>query len=148
MASIKAKKGNPFERDVEASLRQVYPDARRTHEIGYILEYDVISDIGKIAVECKRIRGVSWNRLVKFYNKLNSVAPVGYACYVIFQCNHQPCLVFYTEIIKPTHAPLGYACYTIKRFQDVFGVQFIKHIPTHRVKKDDNTGRVESTKGP
>ena len=34
MSSMKAKKGNPYERDVEESLRAKWSDAKRTHEEG------------------------------------------------------------------------------------------------------------------
>lgn len=135
---MNAKKGTPYERNIEASLRQLYPDTRRTHEIGYILQYDIISDIGKKAIECKRIRGISWNQLIKFYKKLVQVAPKGYECYISFQCNHQPSLIFGVDETGK---------YYIRTFQDIFNVPFIKHIPTHRVIKDDNSGRMEPIKG-
>ena len=127
MVSMKAKKGNPYERDCEASLRQTFPDAHRTHETGYILQYDIISPNSQTCYECKRLKGISWNQLEQFYKKLKQAAPEGYKCYVLFKSNHQPALVFQVDEM--------FACYCIKTFTETFGVNFVKHEPVKRNKK-------------
>ena len=48
MTSVRAakSKGSQFEMNCEASLQQRYPDCYRTHERGYIMQYDLKSDTG------------------------------------------------------------------------------------------------------
>ena len=120
MASMKAKKGNPFERDVEESLRQKYPDAKRTHEEGYFSQYDILVPSQKICIECKRLRGMSWNQALGFLDKLKKVAPKDYQCLLLFQSNRQPCLVMHDDVSDSVG---------VHTFEQYFGVQFKKHTP-------------------
>jgi len=124
-------KGSQFEMDVCHSLRKVYPDIIRHGKEGYQSELDLESR--DIVVECKRLKGISWNQAVKYFNKLKEVAPltadstIGYSTkkmpYLIFKSNNQPALVMYeSNGIK------------ISTFENEFGVQFEKH-PSTRVKK-------------
>lgn len=115
-------KGSQMEYDCQASLEVLYPDIYRTSERGFQLQYDLRTDKDKFVFECKRLRGISWNQLVKFYEKLKLVKPEGYGCCVLFKSNRQPCLVF------------DGAC--IRTFQKVFGVEFIKHESTRRNKEN------------
>jgi hypothetical protein len=123
-------KGSKFEMDSEASLQQIYSDCFRTHDRGFIKEYDLQSEKDKIAVECKRLRAMSWNQAKRFLQKLIKRSPEGYKGYLLFQSNHQPCLVMYLNQNKH--------CVVVE-FENFFGVPFIKHEPTKRkeVKKDD-----------
>jgi len=116
-------KGSSFEMDCEASLQQKYPDAFRTHERGYIMEYDIKTDIGKTVYECKRLKGISWNQLLNFYAKLKEVRPEDYNFYILFKSNHQPCLVFDGR--------------TICTFETSFDISFKKHIPIKRGKTNE-----------
>ena len=120
-----ARKGTPFEKNCEASLRQIFPDAKRTHEEGYFLMYDLESKNGKFIGECKRLRGISWNQAVKFYEKTESLAPTGYKSYLFFQSNFQPCLVM-------SRQDEGYI--QVVRFEVEFGTEFIKYTPVKRNK--------------
>ncbi len=123
-------KGSQFEYDCQYSLEQKYDSVTRTAERGYQRQYDLKVMVREntydyYAIECKRLKGISWNQLKKFYNKLTRSTPHAKYCYVIFQSNFQPCLVYY-------FCPgIGY---TIRQFLDVFGVPFVKH-PSTRVKK-------------
>ena len=118
-------KGRTFERDCEYSLQQKYSDCFMTHEKGYILEYDLKSDEGKFVVECKRLKGISWNQAVNFFDKLFTVAPKDYLCYLFFKSNNQPCLVMQNIEGK----------YSIQSFEAVFGIPFLKHESTKKVVK-------------
>jgi hypothetical protein len=115
-------KGNQFEYDVQASLKQLWQDVYRTSERGYQLRYDLHTDEGKAIFECKRWRTISFNALVKIYALLSpdSSERSHLKPYLIYQTNNQPCLVYY-------HDEKG--C-LIRPFKDVFGVPFIKHPPT------------------
>ena len=92
-------KGNQYEYDVQYSLQQwTTRHVTRTAERGYQRQYDIA--VGNIesplaVIECKRLKGISWNQLKKFYNKLDKVTPSESMKYIIFQSNFQPCLVFY-----------------------------------------------------
>lgn len=136
------QKGNSFEYDCQQSLQQCFKNVARTAERGYQMQYDLTiykDDTPEILaiIECKRLKGISWNELEKFYKKLCSKSPsqrienhlsgelkyihsYNIICYVLFQSNHQPCLVYSYYNNIPS----------IKRFEDVFGVPFIKHKST------------------
>lgn len=120
-------KGRCFERDAEASLQQIYPHCHMTHEVGYIMEYDLQSVPDKIAVECKRLKGISWNQAKGYFNKLKLRSPVGYTCYLLFQSNYQPCLVMYHNANKQC---------VVAEFEHYFGVEFIRHTPIKVNKKE------------
>lgn len=130
-------KGSALEYDTHYSLKQCYPDVLLTKQLGFQMQYDIKSDNAKIAVECKRLKGISWNQLVGFYQKLKEAAPAGYECYVVFQSNHQPCLVFNVD--------LNFGEASIRQFIDVFGVPFLKH-PSTRKKVNENVDKMEDKK--
>ena len=90
-----------------------------------IQQYDLrCDDEGQeITVECKRLKGISWNQCEQYYLKLKERTPETHDCYLLFKSNNQPCLVF-------TEDEEGY--YRITRFQDVFNVPFIKHESTRK----------------
>ncbi len=111
------QKGSSFEYDCQESLKQKYPDVYLTKQRGFQLQYDIQTDIGFQIFECKRLRGISWNQLVNFWNKLNRIKLEGasYLCRILFKSNNQPCLVF--------------DGHSISEFKDFFEVPFIKHTP-------------------
>ena len=122
-------KGSGFEYDCQYNLQRwtIHP-VNRTAERGYQREYDlhIDTDNGYIAIECKRLAGISWNQLVKFYEKLEKVTPDAELRYLLFKSNRQPCLVF-TRKVK--NGP-----FIIESFEDYFMLSFDKH-PSTRAKK-------------
>lgn len=118
-------KGNQFEYDCQASLNRIYSDIYRTSERGFQQQYDLRTE-HKLIFECKRLKGISWNQCINFYNKLKTRIPQGYACYLLFKSNNQPCLTFF-EIQKENKQ-----IYAIQTFEDTFGVPFIKHESTRK----------------
>lgn len=122
-------KGSQFEMDCEYSLQQLFPDCFRTHERGYVSGFDLKSDSAKFSFECKRLKGLSWNQAVKFYEKLKERSPPEYECFLLFKSNNQPCLVL-TEVMKIN----GSNGYVIRPFEDEFG-PFLKHPPTRQINR-------------
>ena len=116
-------RGSSFEYDCQYSLQNwtKYP-VTRTSERGFQMQYDLRIDTssGYIAIECKRLKGISWNQLVKFYEKLESVTEDAELRYILFKSNYQPCLVFYKI----------HDNYKIERFDDYFLTKFAKHKST------------------
>lgn len=131
MTTIKSakSKGNQFEYDCQASLKQIYLDIYRTSERGFQQQYDLRSDLYKVVFECKRLKGISWNQLVKFYEKLNNRIEDDYDAFLLFKSNNQPCLVFFKEEKDSPY-------FLIKSFEEVFESKFIKHEST-RGKKNE-----------
>lgn len=123
MVSVRASKvkGSQLEYDVWYSLKPIYPEVRLTKQLGFQMQYDV--ETADTAIECKRLKGISWNQLVKFHKKLCSVSGKSNN-FVVFKSNHQPALVFYEN---------SFGRYEIRAFDDYFGVPFQKH-PSTRVK--------------
>lgn len=124
-------KGSQFEYHCHASLKQRYEDILLTKQQGFQLQFDLVSHTYKLAVECKRLKAISWEQAKKYLKKLGSHAPEGYEPFLLFKSNHQPCLVMYwvdsTEVIKGHH-PI------VEEFEHHFKVPFIKHKST-RAKK-------------
>ena len=123
-------KGSALEMDVEYSLRPKMPDIRRLGGEGQFRELDIESKAENVAIECKRLKSISWNQCVKFYKKLVERAP-GMFCYLVFKPNFQPCLVFYKD---------GNNEFVIRQFENLFGVLFQKH-KTIKIRKGDNNGK-------
>lgn len=96
MASIKAKKGNPFERLIAYNL-QIN---------GYLVERidDNTAGVDLVArkadetyyVECKHHKGFSWNELKKYYVKTEKRAIEDMTIpLLVFRGNNQPILVMH-----------------------------------------------------
>ena len=121
-------KGNAFEYSVRDSLAQKYPDVLLTKQEGFVKQYDIWIPSAKIAIECKRWKGLSWNQLEKFFLKLEKRIKANkdenddgiYTPYLIFKGNHQPCLV----MARRTTIPMILWVY---RFEDCFEIPFLKH---------------------
>ena len=111
-------KGSQMELSTYDSLKELYPDLRLTKELGYVLQFDLVSEREEVAIECKAHQSFSWNELTKLYKKLKDAAPVGYTCYLVFKGNRQPTLVM-IEICSD--------CYGVEEFECQFGRPFIKH---------------------
>ena len=125
MVSVRAAKakGSAFEYDCQESLEQKYDSVTRTSERGYQRQYDLhiaLEYDQYIAVECKRLKGISWNQLEKIWAKLNIMTPTARYKYVIFKSNHQPALVFFPIM----------SIFTIQTFEDFFNIPFVKHKST------------------
>ena len=127
MVSVRAakSKGSQFEYTCQHSLKPLYYDIYRTAERGFQRQFDLCSDNFEMVFECKRLKGISWNQLVKFYEKLVDVTPTAKARFLLFQSNRQPCLVFY----------YNNGNYKIERFEDVWDLKFEKHPSTRVTKK-------------
>lgn len=122
MVSVRAakSKGNQHEYSTQYSLRNVFPDIYRTAERGFQRQYDLRSDQEQVAIECKRLAGISWNQAQAYFVKLTMKARDMRKHYLIFKSNRQPCLVM--------HSKNSIIC--IERFEDVFKVQYDKHPST------------------
>ena len=117
-------KGACLEYDVHYSLLRKYDDICLTKQLGFQQQVDVRSEKHNISIECKRLKGISWNQAKKFLDKLIEVSPESHLKYLVFKSNFQPCLVmqYENDIIS------------VKEFKNIFGVEFEKH-PSTRVKK-------------
>ena len=126
MVSVRSakNKGSQFEMNCEASLQQLFSDCYRTHERGYVSGFDLKSDKYKMAFECKRLKGMSWNQAKSYLDLLIKRSPEDYKAYLLFQSNRQPCLVMRYVIQEGQYTLL------ITDFRDCFGIDFIKHLST------------------
>jgi hypothetical protein len=112
--SSRKSKGAQFEYNIQDLLKEIYSDILLTKELGFQLQYDLVSNNSKIAIECKFHRSMTWNECVKLFNKLESKAPKGYNCFLIFKTNRQPVLVMYKISGK---------IYCIS-FEDLYGIKY------------------------
>jgi len=122
-------KGSSFEYDCQYSINKVEPGIWRTSERGFQLQYDLESDW--YIIECKRLKGMSWNQAKKFFLKLEknklprkmlgnivgNKVPL-----LLFKSNQQPCLVMYRDM----------EILLVVQFEDYFGVSFEKHPSTRK----------------
>jgi len=118
-------KGSSFEYDVLHNLKKTFPDLYLTSKQGFQQQIDLLDDVAKVAVECKRVRSVSWNQAKKWFDKLISVAPKDYFCVLVFKSNQQPVLIM-------TQSSINHV--VVIEFEQGVGV-FEKH-PSTRVKKE------------
>src|SRR3990167_8186723 len=132
--SARKSKGATFEYSVRDSLAQKYPDVLLTKQEGFQKQFDIWIPSAKIAVECKKHKGFSWNELEKYFLKLEKRIQANkdendtgvYIPYLIFQGNHQPCLVMYNLLDYNENGGIV-GKLIIRKFQDVFEIPFIKH---------------------
>lgn len=129
MVSVRAakSKGSQFEYDCQYNLGKIcgWEDIYRTSERGFQLQYDLHIDDKytneKIAIECKRLKAISWNQAVKFYEKLITKTKDYDKRYLLFKPNRQPCLVLHLD---------DNCNYIIQTFESLFKVSFDKHPST------------------
>ena len=132
------KKGNQMEYSVRDSLAQKYPDVLLTKQEGFYKGFDIFIPSAKIAIECKRHNGFSWNELEKYFLKLEKRIKANknenddgvYTPYLIFQGNHQPCLVMYASEgvdIDIDGNSKEFRKLKIQKFEDKFEIPFLKH---------------------
>lgn len=119
MVNPPKQKGNQFEYDCQHNLEQVYigRPVYRTAERGYQLQFDLRIDCpnGYIAVECKREKGFTWNRLKQFFQKLEIKASDAKEHKLLFKGNRQPPLVMFRNKDKDI---------TVQEFKDHFKQDF------------------------
>ena len=127
--SNRKSKGSQFELSCRDSLAQKYPDVLLTKQEGFVKGYDIWIPSAKIVIECKKHKGFSWNELEKYFLKLEERFKANkdendngiYTPYLIFQGNHQPCLVMANEGFATIPTLL------VKTFESWFGIPFLKH---------------------
>ncbi len=123
------EKGSLFEMSVRDSLAQKYPDVLLTKQEGFQKQFDIWIPSAKIGIECKRHKGFSWRELEKYFLKLEKRIKANkdenddgvYTPYLIFQGNHQPCLVMFLDNRNIWKNLI------ITKFENVFNVPFLKH---------------------
>lgn len=117
MTSIRSAKtkGNQHEYSVYDSLKPIYPNIKLTKQLGFVQQYDLIDEVKGFVIECKRLKGFSWNELTAYFEKLVSKSN-GKKCYLIFRGNRQPCLVMHLDAHLET---------TVKTFENVFNTPFV-----------------------
>ena len=134
MTSVRTakSKGSCMEYDSQESLQQLtlFNDIYRTSERGYQRQYDLHSDNGKSAFECKRLKGISWNQAKSFFEKLQKKSPIGFKSFLLFKSNNQPCLVMYSELTNNQKYIIK-----VEEFESFFGVPFVKHKSTRNTDK-------------
>jgi hypothetical protein len=116
MASMKARKGNPFEYDTAYSLKEGGYTVERMDDntAGIDLIVRTKDETVEYYVECKNRQGLSWNALVKIYEKTEQTMRENNLhglCRVVFKSNRQPVLVMW----KPAGRD-----YIITTFNDAF----------------------------
>ena len=111
-------KGAALEMDVAYSLKKKYPDIMRLGQEGFQMGFDVASKKASLAIECKRLKGISWNQLVKYYHNLKKKAYDYNIKIIVFKSNYQPALVFYETVGGK---------FGICTFESFFFVPFKKH---------------------
>ncbi len=121
MASIKAKKGNPFERRVAYNLMQANYKVERlddnTKGIDLIAK-DSDESVLPYAIECKFHKKFSWNELVKIYIKTEKTSEkhlLNHHSIVVLKANQQPPLVMYKVSLT----------YFVQEFTSYFNCQFV-----------------------
>jgi Holliday junction resolvase len=122
MATMKAKKGNPFEKLVAFNLKTIgYKVLRPDNNIKGIDLIFTNSDYIQHAVECKRHKGFTWNQLVKYFKKtLEQADKQGIKhSLLIFKGNNQPVLV----MIKTEEKLM------VTEFEYFFGSKWINKVP-------------------
>jgi len=119
MASMKAKKGNPFEKLIAYNLMLLDYEVQRiddnTKGIDLIATY---SDGTAYTIECKFHKGFSWNKLEKIFEKTVKEAhqklPESIPLF-IFKANQQPVLVMYGN-----YNIYGKCTFIVSKFEDYF----------------------------
>ena len=98
MASIKSKKGNPFEYDTAYSLQQAGYEVNRIDDNTKGVDLIATNPKELYYIECKFHKGFSWNTLTKIFRKTYETTketnPKATPLF-IFKANQQPVLVMF-----------------------------------------------------
>jgi len=98
MSSNKAKKGNPFERDVAYSLIQAGFDVEILGDNSKSIDIIAQSKASRYAIECKFHRSFTWNKAVKYFKKIPKKSGLQMQePLLIFKSNRQPVLVMHQK---------------------------------------------------
>lgn len=116
MASIKAKKGNPFEYDTAYSLKEGGWDVARMDDnsagVDLVATTRTVFEDGaeevRYGIECKNRQGLTWNALKKIYEKTCiTLEETDMAPCVVFKSNRQPTLVFSGDAVYEFESYFG-----------------------------------------
>lgn len=126
MKTIRAakQKGSAFEYSVYDSLKPQYPNLRLTKQLGFVQQFDLIDETEGFVIECKRLKGFSWNELILYFAKLFEKSQ-GRRSYLIFKANRQPALVMYLNDELVT---------CVQTFENYFNAPFVDR--QNKVKHD------------
>ena len=138
MTSIKARKGNPFERLIAYNLKLLNFEVNRIDDNTKGIDLIAKNFIDTFVIECKFHKKFSWNQIQKIFDKtaketeIKFTEPNDYIPIFIFKSNQQPILVmYYNEEEEGLH---------ICTFQTFFGLKEdyeIKKIPKgYKIWKD------------
>ena len=99
MASMKAKKGNPFERLVAYNLQELGYEVNRIDDNTAGVDLIAKDDYFTYYIECKHHKGFTWNALTKIFHKTDEIAlEAGVDGLLIFRANNQPvCIMYYNR---------------------------------------------------
>jgi Holliday junction resolvase len=123
MASMKAKKGNPFERLVAYNLSKIGVISRPDSNIKGV---DIIATTRyqTYAIECKFHKVFSWNKLLKIYEKTKETVDKSGEDMIpllVFKPNQQPVMIFYYNTY--------YSSFMIMPLENYFGIEWESKIP-------------------
>lgn len=120
MATMKSKKGNPFEKLIAYNLQLAgYTVIRPDINLEGV---DLIAKKGDLIfyIECKNRKRLAWNELKKILDKTKSkLTSIYHKPLLVFKSNRQPILVMH--YFSDT--------YYIREFQECFGIKEIKPYP-------------------
>ncbi len=109
-------KGSAFEYDTQHNLKPLFPDILLTKELGFVRQFDLVSEKSSVAIECKFHKKLSWNACKKFFVKLEDKAKEYKRHFLIYKTNFQPVLVMYRD----------YKTIRVTEFKDIFKREFKK----------------------
>jgi Holliday junction resolvase len=130
MASIKAKKGNPFEYDTAYSLQQIGYEVNRIDDNTKGLDLIAQKGIVKFAIECKFHKKFSWNELEKIFLKTEDYVIENLEHHeplFIFKANQQPVLVMFRDSDDDI---------ILLKFEDYFDTQWAKRPKGYKIWND------------
>ena len=132
MATMKAKKGNPFEREIAYNLMQAGYTVNRiddnTEGIDLLVES---KNENKFVIECKFHKGFSWNQIYniwwKSYHSAKKKGLTEHRIAFVFKANRQPPLVMMADARE---------VFYVAKFVDVFNCQYLPIPKGYKVWKD------------
>lgn len=122
-------KGSQAEYSCRDSLLPIMPDILLTKQLGFVSQYDLVSHVHKTVFEVKRHKCFTWNELVGWFKKLEKNAPIDYSSVLLFQANHQPCLIMLRSMENRGELH-------VMEFEKYYKTPFVKHKGTKKVKNN------------